>query len=350
MKYSNYKLENFLTDELFRSWVIRPDHESDFFWASFVENNPEKYTTILQAKEIILSLKSSKIDDQIGNEEIDFLFGKILENKSNSGSNTQSKVNWRSVDFHARFLKVAATLFVISCIGIYWFFNEISVSSKETYVAATITKETLKGQKMTVRLPDNSVVVLNSNSRLEYPSSFAHGKRQLRLHGEAFFDVVKDNNRPFIIESGGFYTQVKGTSFAIKKATVFNTIEVSVVTGNVEVSYALESNAIKKVEIEAMQMVSYDMNTKDFVKAPLDFDEMIAWKDGTIHFHNSNFNEIVDKLENWYGVSFTINKSIDRLDDFSGEWTNESLDLVLNGLSFTYNFDYQINGEEIILK
>lgn len=350
MKYSHCKLENFLTDELFRSWVICPDQESDFFWASYIDNNPEKYTTILQGKEIILSLKSTKIEDQLGNEEIDSLFEKILENKSNSKILNQSKMNWRSMDSYVGFLKVAAVLFVISFIGIYLFLNEQTLTSEENIVVDTIKKETLKGEKMTIRLPDNSVVVLNSNSRLEYPSSFSDGKRQLKLHGEAFFDVSKDNNWPFIIESDGFYTQVKGTSFAIKKVTDFNAIEVSVLTGKVEVSHATERNAIKKVEIEARQMVSYDRNTNDFVKAPLDFGEMIAWKDGTIHFHDSNLNEIVHKLENWYGVSFTINKSIDRKKDFSGEWTNESLDLVLNGLSFTYDFDYQINGKEIILK
>ena len=149
MKYSNYKLENFLTDELFRSWVIRPDQESDFFWASYVENNQKKYTTILQAKEIILSLKSAKIEDQLGNEEVDSLLEKISENTSNSGFINQSKMNWRSMDVHAGFLKVAAVLFVISFIGIYWFFNGITVFSKKTIVVDSIIKETLKGEKMT---------------------------------------------------------------------------------------------------------------------------------------------------------------------------------------------------------
>ena len=89
---------------------------------------------------------------------------------------------------------------------------------------------------------------------------------------------------------------------------------------------------------------------KIFEKREFDYNEKIAWRDGTLYFKNSDFNEIVHRLENWYGVNITINKSIDRKKDFTGHFTNEDLDLILNGLSFTYDFDFKINGKEVIIK
>ncbi|MCG8308778.1 MAG: FecR family protein [Cytophagales bacterium] len=348
MKYSNYKLDDFLTDEFFRSWVINPSKESDFFWTSFINNNPEKYSTVLNAKEIILSLKSSSPQDQLSAEEIDSMFDNILNDSTRSGVIAKPGINWGPLHIDSGFIKVAAVIFVISFLGISWFVNRHKVTSDIARIVEPITKETSKGEKMTMRLPDNSVVVLNSNSRIEYPSSFSEEERRLTLHGEAFFDVSEDKDRPFIVESDQFYTRVLGTSFAVNKDPDINAIEVSVLTGKVEVAHVSDRNEIKKIELREEQMVSFQED--EFELRPFDYRMRFAWKDGTLYFKNSDFNEIVQKLENWYGVNIIIHRSIDRKKDFSGQFTNEPLDLVLNGLSFTYDFDYQINGKNIIIK
>ncbi|MCK5367296.1 MAG: FecR family protein [Cyclobacteriaceae bacterium] len=351
MKYSNYKLDNFLKDEYFRSWVICPNEESDFFWSSFLKNNPYKYATIIKAKEVIFSFTSPKLEESyLKNEEIESMLSKVLDvgNRSKEGNQMIKHLTW---NFNPRIITRAAVfLFIITFIGLAWITNQFSQSAEQAQIIKSYKKSTLKGEKMTVRLPDNSVVVLNSGSLLEYPEFFSDSERKIKLTGEAFLNVSKDINRPLIIESDQFVTQVKGTSFAIKKMDECPTIEVSVVTGKVKVAHVVNEIEVETIEIVAQQMASFNGTNKFFKKSKLDYNEKIAWRDGTIYFNNSDFNEIVHRLENWYGVNITIIRSIDRKKDFSGHFTNENLDLVLNGLSFTYDFNYKINGKEVIIK
>lgn len=346
MKYSNYRVDDFLTDEFFRTWVIRPDDEADFFWSSFLKNNPEKYNAVLGAKEIILSIESgSKSNERLSQHETEIMFHNILNEKERSTLSAKERMILGSGRFTSRLIKVAAVIFITAFVGIYWFIAQHNVSSTTTFVDKSITKETFFGEKMTMRLPDNSVVVLNSGSRIEYPSTFPNNERRISLQGEAFFDVTEDREKPFIVETDQFYTKVLGTSFVILRDKELNTMNVSVLHGKVEVTHVSDENELEKIQLIAEQKTSFEED--EFKRKPFDYMTEFAWKDGTLYFNNADFNGIVKILEDWYGVNITINKSIDRHRDFSGQFTNESLDLVLDGLSFTYDFDYQINGKNI---
>ena len=350
MKYSSYKSNDFLKDEYFRCWVINPDQESDFFWSSFLENNPDKYPTIINAKELILSLTFTKIEEpDLSMEEVDSMLNKVLDVGNRSVKKNKTIQYWTWIFDPTVISRAAVFLFIITFITIAWITNRSSESVEEASIAKTYIKSTPKGEKMTVRLPDNSVVVLNSGSQLEYPEYFSESERRIVLTGEAFFSVSEDIERPFIIESDQFVVQVKGTSFAIKKMDDSPAIDVTVVTGKVKVAHVVNEIEMETIDIEAQQMVSFSSTNKMFEKKALDYSESISWKDGTLHFKNSDFNEIVRKLENWYGVNITINKSLDRKKDFSGHFTNQNLYLVLNGLSFTYDFDFKINGKKVII-
>lgn len=351
MKYSNYKKEDFIVDEYFKSWVIHPNAEADFFWESFLINNPDKFNTILAAKELILSMSFRKIQEkELNLEEVDSMLSNVLQRHNTSELKKRNVGSSNSRISPGFIVRIAAVLVIISIIGVSWFYKNMPNEKEQLIEESYLIKETSKGEKLTIRLPDKSIVVLNSSSRLEYPASFSTEHRILKFSGEAYFEVVNDKNRPFIIQSNQFSTQVKGTSFAVKKDEHKNTIDVSVVTGLVEVFYHNEIGDKKEVEVKAQQMVSFNSTINKFEKKPLDFNEMVAWKDGILHFQNADFNEIMKKLENWYGVNITVSKSLDRRRDFSGQFENESLEMVLKGIGFVYGFNYIINGNEVIIR
>ena len=348
MKYSNHTLNDFLVDEAFRSWVINPDEESNFFWTSFIENNPDKYSTIIDAKEIILSLKPIDLEDDLDAEEVESLFEYILSPSVRSEESVQTKSKNKSHRIVTQFMKVAAIVIVTSAVGILWFVqgqkNDLETPTK----FETVVKEALPGEKKTIRLPDNSVVVLNSNSRIEYPKPFINDDRRITLIGEAYFDIAKDESRPFIVLSDQYYTKVLGTSFVARREPNAMKLDVSVLEGKVEVGHVSDQKLIKKVELGAEEKVSIDLDGINIM--PFDYLSQFAWKDGTLYFDKSDFNGLMVRLENWYGVHFEIKKSFDRKKDFSGVFRNENLDMVLNGIGFIYGFDYIIDGNTVVIQ
>lgn len=344
MKYSNYKLDDFLADELFRNWVINPNEESDYFWASFIENNPDKYPTVIEAKEIILSLKPAHVEKKLDSDEVEALFESILNDDTPTEKPVQGKSKISSQHFMSQFLKVAAIVIVTSVLGFAWFLQQQPPQSESFQM---VVKETLPGEKKTIRLPDNSTVILNSNSRIEYSIPFINDDRRVRLNGEAFFDIAEDESRPFIVSSGQHYTKVLGTSFVIKKVLDGETLDVSVLEGKVEVGHVSAQNEIIRVELMAEEKVMFESN--EFKRLPFNYKSQFAWKDGTLYFDKSDFNDVMARLENWYGVEFEIKKSFDRKKDFSGEFTNQSMDLVLEGIGFVYGFEYLINENTVII-
>ena len=247
-------------------------------------------------------------------------------------------------------LKVAASfLLLMGLTYIFYFKSEIIGIQEEAVVQ--IEKSNARGERSTFRLPDGTIVKLNSDSRLRFNDEFSLDKREVYLEGEAFFDVVKDSKRPFRVYSSGVVTTALGTSFNVK---AFNTgelnldeIEVSLVTGKVNV-HSEESNT-DLILIPGEQAVI--RNAKGF-KRIFDELEILAWKDGVVHFKDTEFNEIVRELERWYDVDFEI-EGLSESEGYRLKGTGkfntqkQTLTTVLEVLSHSMNFQYDLSEKKV---
>ena len=158
------------------------------------------------------------------------------------------------------------------------------------------------GRHSKVVLPDNSIVYLGGGSKIKYNKRFLGKKRIIMLEGEAFFEVVHQAKRPFVVKSGVIETVVLGTSFNVKAFTAEHKIAITVKTGKVGVlSAGLGNHEFVKFLLPDEQI---EINTVSglytFIKT--DASAIAAWRDNHFVFYNTPLREIARSLEHHYGV------------------------------------------------
>lgn len=244
-------------------------------------------------------------------------------------------------------LKVAAVFLIVSAIGFVAYQYSIEASKQETLAVNTIFKEAPFGKRITTKLPDGSLVTLNSGSKISFPEQFFGNSRDVILTGEAFFQVQRDELHPFIISTGGVDVRVLGTSFNIRSYPEESKINVAVQEGKVLVSSTSTYERLVLVENE-MALYS-DSDGKLKKEQILDEQLIFGWKDGKLIFKNQSLKSISESLTKWFGVEFDISGSIeDRT--VTAAFTDATLREVMESLSHTYHFEYEINGKKVNIK
>ena len=338
MGYKEYVLEQFLKDEYFVHWVIAPDSESDHFWREWVRLNPEKRPIIESARQLIQSIEyehKHKLTYSRYHQVLENILGQnsITKPKRSSGFLSQ---NWVA--------GLAASFVILLLAGIY-FFNRSGAVSHRDLPVQIITKTTFPGQKKTIGLPDGTIVKLNAGSKLTYSQPFSENQRSVNLEGEAFFEVAKEIERPFVIQSGKLKTKVLGTSFNVRSYQDEKTISVSVLTGKVEI----ENEDGKSDILFPEDMGVYHRYDKAITKTNFDSKSVFGWKDGILVFKDLEIRAIFSVLEKWYGVEIMVDKEMKITGKYTGEYQNASLERVLDGISYTSKFSYTINADKVLI-
>lgn len=151
-----------------------------------------------------------------------------------------------------------------------------------------------------VVLSDGSVIWLNSDSRLEYPEKFAKGERKVRVTGEAFFDVVRDTVKPFIVETERQTVTVLGTEFNVS-AYPSEPVMTTLASGKVTVMSGYGTGAV--VLIPGEQSV-LNTNSDHLVVRQVDIEDVVSWKNGIINIENMALSEILKVVSRAYDVDF----------------------------------------------
>ena len=195
-------------------------------------------------------------------------------------------------------LKYAALLVIT--LGVSYFIFNQSTSAQLTQVHIP------KGEKGEVILPDGTKVILNSNSILKYPLSFAKNTREVYLEGEAFFDVVKNSNKPFKVSlSSNIDVKVLGTTFNIKSYTEDSKIETTLFTGKVELIYK-EKESIKTILFPGNK-ASYQKSKNKMVFTQInEFGDDVAWKKEMLVFKGETLENIANELNRFFDAEIII--------------------------------------------
>lgn len=193
------------------------------------------------------------------------------------------------------------------------------------------------GQRALVKLQDGTTVWLNAKTTLRYPNKFSLKERRVELNGEAFFEVKKDEERPFIVSTNRLDIKVTGTSFnvfAYQGQEEFNT---SLTEGTVWV-YDKRDNS-KGLVLNPNERAILSKNR--LYKEPFTQMDFLLWKDGIYAFDNLPFSEIVDKLQLYYDISIIVENN--KLEDynFSGKFRQrDGVESVLRTLRKIRYFNY----------
>lgn len=175
-------------------------------------------------------------------------------------------------------------------------FSKIKTTSDEPEMK---TISTPRGKDYELVLSDGTVVLLNADSKITFPTRFTGNKRTVKLVGEAYFKVSKNKHRPFIVETGNLYTKVLGTEFNLK-AYPHSDVNVTLIKGSVVVN--AEG---KEVMLKPGENAEYSEN-KDIEVTTVDTEGYIQWKDGYFYFDNVPLIDVVRDLGRWYNVNIEI--------------------------------------------
>lgn len=272
------------------------------------------------------------------------LFADVLYSEIESNiDNTKSHQNQHHLKF--RIFKYAASIAIVIAGFVYLYQNQ-QVQPQPIAQVETIEKVTTSGEKTTIMLSDGSKVTLNSASRVSYPKQFTTASRIIHLEGEAFFEVAKDQSRPFTVIANEVSTTALGTSFNVKSTT--DGLKVSLATGKVVVSNTKSDNN-QKYFLSPGEAISFNHTDGRVLESNFDFKKDLLWKDGILYFDNTEFNEIILRLEKWYGVSIEIQERPMRIKRYTGQFNNESLTNVLQNMGFSLSFDYFLNEKKAVL-
>ncbi|MEX0881937.1 MAG: FecR domain-containing protein [Cyclobacteriaceae bacterium] len=242
--------------------------------------------------------------------------------------------------------RVACILFLAFGLGFLssWYFSSTTILEATAPQLVYVEHKTVPGVKSHLTLSDGSQVILNSGSKLKYVQNFEKDRREVHLKGEALFNVAKDTQRPFIVNSRGTQTTALGTSFNIK-AYYGETLDISLLTGKVAVNR--EGLIDELVTLSPGEALKIDTEKDQLGKSGFDKDLVIGWTKKRIIFQETPLIEAIRVLENWYGVQISIkNKPVDPV-LLSGKFQEETLENVLEGLRFSARFDFEIDKEKV---
>jgi len=332
MDYKQYKIHDFLGDEFFVTWVIDGDPAATHFWEKWLTAHPEKRLEVERARELIKSV-NYKHTDQLSDTEYSQIFERLIRTDE-AVSAHEGKVNKR----FAYGIAAAVVLLIVALLG----YTEIQPAEEVTIQSVQISTEF--GQRKTIRLPDGSLVKLNIGSALEFPEKFDGPTRTVKLTGEGYFEVAENKDKPFIIQSGGLFTEVLGTSFNLCAYAEMDSITVSVVTGRVKIS---NESGLHQV-LSPADMGIYSKQTQSIHKSKYDEDDL-AWYSGTLIIENKPLPEVFRQLERWYGVEFEMAENMSLDGTYSGRYHNKSLELILEGIRTTSHINYTINNKKILI-
>ena len=162
--------------------------------------------------------------------------------------------------------------------------------------------------------------------------------------------MSKETDRPFKVVTGSVVVTALGTSFNVNAFESSKKIEVALVSGKVSVENTLHIKEAQAIILNPGEMATLQKRSNLLQKSPFNFQEKIAWKDGIIYFKDANYNEIIDRLELWYGVDITSNKRPENWMFNNTFEKNATLENMLISLQFAYDFQYDIDGKDVQLK
>ena len=243
-------------------------------------------------------------------------------------------------------LRIAATLLMAALLSVagYLVYDHWTAGNRMLEISASAT--TVKS----VTLPDGSLVSLNSNTHLTYPTRFGKNTREITIEGEAFFEVTPNKEKPFIIHAGTAQVKVLGTSFNVRAYPGAREMEVIVRTGRVQVlnqtNQAQQNDELILTPGDKGTLVH---RSHALVKSTNENPNYIAWKTHDLVFRATSLNEVIDNLENVYKVTIQLQDPQRGQQLLTAHFNNYSLDFILKVIETTFGLQtQQVDGKYIL--
>ncbi len=358
-------MKNHLVDAQFIIRVIKnevTEEEKEFFnqWLEENDENKEEFGKIalLWDKTNILptplspdlyieweKLKEKLAQPEIYQQEKSYKIHTISQHEFAFHSKPKRQIKYFSEYFKKHIVFVRAVAILLVSLIVYHFINSPSNQNIKNDFPELKFYEfvTQKGERATIPLADGSIVYLNAESKLTYPQFFYGNKRYLKLEGEAYFSVKSDPDRPFVVQTGDRFTEVKGTEFNIR----FRKNKLSVVvTKGIVVLYNQDSS--KFIDLRKGEFIT---STSDGFTQPIKVDTRLytAWRENKLSFVSTPLPDILEEIERFYNVETVCKNQKILSRTLTGYFDSNSLDEILTKISLALDFKFQRKGKKIII-
>ena len=246
------------------------------------------------------------------------------------------------------FLKIAAAILLLLSIGGGGFYLGTRLGQPKSREAVVMNQVVMgKGNRGAVTLPDGTVAWLNSGSKLIYPDTFDPRYRQVKLEGEGYFEVVRNEKAPFYVETAYMTVNVLGTVFDVQSYSQKEIAETVLLSGKVEVSI---NGTNEKIMLLPNQKFSYDKQAGDYSLEEVDASEYAIWTNEQLCFDSETLSTVLRKMERWYGIHITAASTLPFNQRLTLTIRYESKEEILKMLSLIVPIQYTIEGDRVSIK
>ncbi|WP_437918142.1 FecR family protein [Sphingobacterium sp. LRF_L2] len=330
---NNPTIEQLICEESFIHYCLESHPMDVEFWESWLKDNPQYVALVDEAKQFVIALANRPTQ-----EERETARETMLAHLERSAVVPQRAV--RKLVF--RYWVAAACLLMVGTAVSLWFLRNPKELDSVT-LPNIVHQEVPLGKRMNITLADGTKVRLTAGTKFDYPILFSDSLREVQLQGDAFFEVVHDATKPFVIKTGDFAVRVLGTSFNVHAFNEDDRMQVALFNGKVEVY----NNDIKQT-LSPGQSFNYNKKTNTFSVETFDKEEERASIEGILFFKQASFAEVGRKLSRKYGIIVPANPAIEM--SFSGTIANESIEQVIAKLNFTTPYHFHLDSNTLIAK
>lgn len=359
--------QKFIENHAFIQWIFNSNPALEIYWHQYMIENPEEKVRLLELRERLSDLSFS-------NDKMSFTEKEELERR------IIGQINLRSNHIKLKrtiqtFMKYAAVALIFAAIGglavylnmgkqtVYQDFakqlikiptaaqgpllitsNGVNVDLKKSNSTIDYSRdgqvilnndtvlrltEDLSsvmnqliipyGNQSRVVLSDNTIVWLNAGSRLVYPTLFRNKTREVLLFGEAYFEVAKNPEKPFIVKTSNIDIKVLGTKFNVSAYPEDNLIQTVLKEGSVSIRRSGAKSNEKDIVIKPNQIASFDISSKNTDIYQVDADVYSLWTKGLISFDETDFVRVIKKVERFYNISIKFSDTQKEIMRISGK-------------------------------
>jgi transmembrane sensor len=274
-------------------------------------------------------------------------FGEI---KRNIFTRVQSTIQAEKVKYKLDIWRYSAAASIAALFALAIFHFLIHSPAGKGKIANIETKIPF-GQKSKVTLSDGTVVYLNAGACFTYPAQFVGDRREVLLKGEAYFEVEKDPEHPFVVQTDSIDIKVYGTHFNVKSYPEENLFETTLAEGSVGIYKHMNIDQQHITKLVPGQKASYNSKTGKIGLSKADAELTVAWKDNRYYFIDQTLVSITKELERNFNVSIRIKSKELGNEVYSGLFDKKrTVYQILDGIARYGNFSYKLSNDTIVIQ
>ena len=391
--------ERLIENPLFFKWIYHPTKEIESYWENYLKTSPDEVEQIIEFKSQFEHYFSYN-DQELTDLEKRALAARIIKQLEKKDLQHSRRLSFKTV---LRYAAVAVVFFMIGGSLVYLYLGDRQIvdyvdnaalsaqvqqptliiekqkiqlnegnseldytdadniildkdkAIKKEKVSKTPTMNTLVipyGNRSVITLSDSSVVWLNAGSRLIYPSEFVDKTREVFLVGEAYFDVARNENHPFVVKTADVKVMVFGTKFNISAYPEDYSVQTVLEEGSVQVNRVNANLFEKGTDLIPGQMAYFNKKSKETRIINVEVENYTLWTKGLFNFSNTDLNRITKRLERYYNISFEYEDPLSGTIQITGKLdVTQEMDEVFEYLSKLTGFEFiKINRNHYVIR